>query len=79
MPGRLQTFTQDLQYVSNTTMAGVSGHRLRELPNGGRTGYILKQVHKLWQDLALNNNPLEARKRSSFVSFAAQNLLLSLN
>lgn len=70
---------QDLQYESNTTMAGVSGHRLRELPNGGRTGYVLKQVHKLWQDLALNNNPLEARKRSSFVSFAAQNLLLSLN
>lgn len=49
---------QDLQYESNTTMAGVSGHRLRELPNGGRTGYVLKQVHKLWQDLALNNNPL---------------------
>lgn len=44
-----------------------------------RTGYVLKQVHKLWQDQGSNNNHREARKCSSFVSFAAQNLLLSLN
>lgn len=44
-----------------------------------KTSYVLKQVHKPWQDQGLNNNHLKVRKCSSFVSFAAQNLLLSLN
>lgn len=76
-PGMLQTFMQDLLHGNDRAVAGVSEHRLNEL-RAGRTVYVLKQVHKLWQDQGLNNNHLEARK-CSFVSFAAQNLLLSLN
>lgn len=67
---------QDLQYESSTTMSGVSGQRLKELPNRSRTSYTLKQVRKPWQDQGLNSNHLKARKCSSFVSFAVQRFLL---